>query len=316
MTRFIVVGNGTMAAGLLRILSHTAGAEVVSCIGEPSRESPQSRLKDSCDAAGIPYVATSSINDPWCVANMAAATPDYLVSANNFLIFRPQALAVPRLGIVNFHNGPLPRYGGVNACSWAIFNGESMHGVTWHLVDDGIDSGPILVQKMFPLTPNETAIGLVTRCIHEGIGLFETLAPQLVAGAINARTQEPDDRLYYSAKDKPFGGWFPWWESADVLQRMSRMLAFHPIPNLFYRPRCAVEGMESLCAEAIQFVSRKTTTPPGVVLCAEDDGIVVSVAGGTVWLGPLFDAGGHEIDKTQLMNGFGIVPGAQLLQRT
>ncbi len=312
--RFVIVGNGKMAIDILMILAKTADAEVVLCIGDPSKESPLSRLKDYCDATGIKYFATRDINDPDCIAELTAVAADYLVSVNNFLIFRAPALAMSRYGIVNFHNGPLPRYGGVNACSWAILKGELEYGVTWHLVDGGIDSGPILLQKKFPLTSDETAIELVSRCIREGLGLFETLAPQLVSGDINAFAQKAEDRSYFSAKDRAFGGWFPWWESLETLRRLCRALDFHPVPNAFYRPRFAVNGKDPLYVETARLVSETTNFSPGIVLDANEDGVVISVSGGAILLGPLFDAEGNELSNVQQLKKFSIARGIQLMQ--
>ena len=91
--RFVIVGNGKMAIDILMILSKTANSEVVLCIGDASKESPLSRLKDFCGTTGIKYLSTSDFNDPHSTAEIAAVTPDYLVSVNNFQIFRSPSLA-------------------------------------------------------------------------------------------------------------------------------------------------------------------------------------------------------------------------------
>ena len=61
---------------------------------------------------------------------------DYLFSIANMKLLPKEIVALPRRGTINFHDGPLPRYSGVHATSWAILNGEARHGITWHFIGD------------------------------------------------------------------------------------------------------------------------------------------------------------------------------------
>ena len=72
---------------------------------------------------------------------------DYLFSIANLSIISKEVLALPRKGAINFHDGPLPRYAGLYATSWALINQEKTHGITWHNISDDVDQGDILKQR-------------------------------------------------------------------------------------------------------------------------------------------------------------------------
>ena len=156
-------------------------------------------------------VATSQAIQEWareqeirCVSRLDALPAamdgrpvDYLFSIANLFVVPPGILALPRLGAVNFHDGPLPRYAGLHATTWAILNQETSHGVTWHEMREAVDAGGILQQRLFALDPDETAFTLNRKCFTAGIESFEELIKDLGAGVIRSRPQEPAERTYF-----------------------------------------------------------------------------------------------------------------------
>ena len=92
------------------------------------------------------------------LAAQLALTPfDYLFSVAYLSVIPPAVLTLPRRGAINFHDGPLPDYAGLNVTSWALLNKEREHGVTWHVMFEGVDEGDILEQVRFPIAAEETA---------------------------------------------------------------------------------------------------------------------------------------------------------------
>ncbi|RZW12412.1 MAG: hypothetical protein EX266_01565, partial [Rhodobacteraceae bacterium] len=85
---------------------------------------------------------------------------DWLFSIANLDMLPGAILDLAAEGAVNFHDGPLPRYAGLNAPVWAIANGEQDHGVTWHLMEARADHGDILVQRDVAIAPDDTAFTL------------------------------------------------------------------------------------------------------------------------------------------------------------
>lgn len=92
-----------------------------------------------------------------------------MLSIANLRVLPDALLAVGRSGAINFHDGPLPRYAGLHATTWALLAHERTHGVTWHLVEGGIDEGRVLVQREVPIAEDETALTLNAKCYAAGI---------------------------------------------------------------------------------------------------------------------------------------------------
>src|SRR5690242_5533781 len=128
---------------------------------------------------------------------------DYLFSIANLAIVPARILALPRLGAINFHDGPLPRYAGLHATTWAILNRETYHGVTWHEMRESVDTGDILKQLLFALAPDDTAYTLNRKCFQAGIDSFEELVRSLGNGALRAVPQNRSERTYFGKHARP-----------------------------------------------------------------------------------------------------------------
>tara|TARA_B100000242_G_scaffold155857_1_gene111408 strand:- start:168 stop:806 length:639 start_codon:yes stop_codon:yes gene_type:complete len=100
---------------------------------------------------------------------------------------------------VNLHNGPLPRYRGVNPINWALKNKETKHGVTLHTIESGIDTGKILDQIMFPINDDMEVIDVYNLCLSNGIKILE----RSIFNLDNIEPIKQDDSFstYYSKKD-------------------------------------------------------------------------------------------------------------------
>ena len=105
---------------------------------------------------------------------LAALGPD-LALCGGFPVKIPEdAIAVPRLGVLNGHPSPLPRYRGPNPLGWAVRNGDAELGFTFHFMDAEIDTGPILLQGAAPIGPGDGAEALIEALF----GLWSSLLPQ------------------------------------------------------------------------------------------------------------------------------------------
>lgn len=155
--------------------------------------------------------------------------PTLVVSARNSLIFPPSMTKNENLTIVNFHDSLLPRHRGRNAPAWAIFEQDKVAGVTWHLVTDMVDVGPVLSQVAVPMPPRATAIDLTRQLIDLGIESFRHLLPLLLDGSARAHAALPGDGLepsYHRGSEKPNGGLpDPAW-TADKLEAFERAMNY------------------------------------------------------------------------------------------
>ena len=169
-------------------------------IYDPAVNKPRDLIEVFCAKNNIPSFALKKVNSTEALDIVNRYNSSLIFNINSYKIIPDTILHAPKHGIINFHNGPLPLYGGVNIPSWAILNGEQKHGVTWHYIDEGIDTGDIIAQKMFEIPESTTAAGLMVRCINEGITLFQRECENMLTGKLS-RIKQVENRKYYYKKD-------------------------------------------------------------------------------------------------------------------
>lgn len=148
---------------------------------------------------------------------------DLLLSIANLHRLDPATLARPRLGAINYHNARLPAYAGLRATAWAILNGESAHGITWHRMLAGIDTGPIVIQRRFVLTPDETTGSLNTRCTAAALESIGDVLSACAHGMIEGEPQDRAERTYFSRSQiVPRAGLIDWTWPAERILRLIR----------------------------------------------------------------------------------------------
>ena len=125
---------------------------------------------------------------------------DYLFSVTNLAVLSDEVIALPARGAINFHDGPLPEYAGLNTPVWALLNDERSHGITWHMMTAKVDRGDVLAERRFEIADNETALTLNTKCYAAGIEGFEALVAGLAAGGLKPQPQGSEVLKYFGRK--------------------------------------------------------------------------------------------------------------------
>ena len=239
-----------------------------------------------------------------CVSSISELPPavrleeiDYLFNILSGKILHSDVLRAPRGFCVNFHDGPLPAYAGVNATSWAIFNGETAHGVTWHVMTEEVDAGDVLKQVHFPIGPGETALSLKLKCYEKGLEAFRELAVELIEGRAGLKPQDLRERTYYGLHRKmPGAGIINWNDSAERTDRLWRALLFDYAPN-------PLGSVKVLIGERLYAVRTLGVVEPG---SGEAPGTVVSLSGGRIRVAA------SEGDVEFTVSGEDVVPGCRL----
>ncbi|MBS0357874.1 MAG: amino acid adenylation domain-containing protein, partial [Proteobacteria bacterium] len=98
---------------------------------------------------------------------------------------------------INYHDSLLPFYAGNNSTTWAILNNEKTHGVTWHLIAEGIDEGDIVLQEKLTIDSDETANSLNLKCTEKSLELFSKLVNQIESGKVSLKAQDLSKKTYY-----------------------------------------------------------------------------------------------------------------------
>ncbi len=221
---------------------------------------------------------------------------DYLFSIANLSIIPTRILALPRLGAINFHDGPLPRYAGLHATTWAIHNQETSHGVTWHEMREVVDTGAILQQCTFALAADETAFTLNRKCFKAGIDSFEELVKGLGDGTLRAVPQNPSERTYFAKHKRPAAqACIDWTLPAEHIAAFVRSLDFGPYPNPLEVPK-AVGGGNVLLVPKLEVLPAFSESPPGTVLAVDGDSVRVATSSNQVVIPQLLGLGGEAVN--------------------
>lgn len=293
MPKFAVAGTGKLALDVAQLVQSTDGAELVCTMGDPGKQCETASLSElDCEHAPI--------RRGWEEAGrlLTKCAPDFLLSVNNFRIIPKTILDIPAHATLNFHNGALPRYAGLNPCSWAILRGEKEYGVTWHLVEPNIDSGDIIEQVVFPLNGDETALELVMQCIEVGFDLFKNkVMAKLMMSAVIGQSQNLSDREYFSGSDQPYDGHVPWWLPYEDLERYARALSFAPLPNMFFRPRILLDNGTALECEHLILESKSHDHALGDVVSVTSESLIVAVESGLLECDEVMVCGGSDLSR-------------------
>ena len=174
---------------------------------------------------------------------------DWLLSIANLNVI-PQSVLALADQAVNFHDGPLPRYAGLNAPVWAILNGEVQHGITWHRMVAGVDEGAVLEQRLFEIAPNETALTLNTKCFEAAINSFPAVLAALEANAPGT-PQDLALRSEYRRADRPAAAArLDFTQSAEQVAALVRALDHGGYANPLALPKIDVAGRIVLVSKA------------------------------------------------------------------
>ncbi|GGG78392.1 hypothetical protein GCM10011415_29220 [Salipiger pallidus] len=206
---------------------------------------------------------------------------DWLLSIANLDIIPAAVLQMPGKGAINFHDGPLPRHAGLNAPVWALLAGETRHGITWHMIEGGVDEGDILVSRGFDITGADTALTLNTKAYAAAIDSFGDLMEQLESG-LRRVPQDLSFRSYHALADRPSGhGLLDFTKPAGDLARMVRALDHGGYANPLSAPKLRSHGTLWLVHEAKVVEGQGA---PGEILEATDDHLTVACGSGAIRL--------------------------------
>jgi methionyl-tRNA formyltransferase len=239
------------------------------------------------------------------IAGGSTAEFDYLFSAINGVILPSEVLRLPRRAAVNYHNGPLPRYAGVHAASWALLNGETVHGVTWHQMIDRVDAGPIYLQRMFALDGMATAGQVNETCRALGLQGLGDLITRLEIEQTCPVAQNLTRRSYFRGDLKhPSAGLISWHCDAARIARVVGAHQLGSVMNTFGSAKLELGGRCAVVSAAVP-TDIRSMSRPGTVVTAGDGCLRVATRTNDIDLMGITDLAGHAI-ATSAQSGIGL----------
>ncbi|MCA8974101.1 MAG: LLM class flavin-dependent oxidoreductase [Planctomycetes bacterium] len=234
-----------------------------------------------------------------------------LLFAITWLSMLPEsALRLPRHFAVNFHDGPLPRYAGLNATCWAIHNGEREHAVTWHVIEAEADTGAILSQQSFAIAPDDTAFTLNARCFEAGLATFEKLTGQLMDNAVTPVPQDLQRRSYFGRRARPAAmAMLDFGQPAAAVARVVRAFDHGGYQNPIAIAK--VRTSRGVIVPGGAEVVAGHGAAAGTITAVDDESVRIACADGEVRLTRLRCLQNHELDAAGLQR-FGVVTGGKV----
>jgi len=234
-TRVIFMGTPEFSVPTLAMLVEE-GYDVVGVVTQPDRPAgrgrkvTQSPVKQFALSHGLQVLQPDTLRKPEVVAELAALRPDVIVVAAYGKILPPKVLSIPPKGCINVHASLLPRHRGASPIAAAILAGDAITGTTIMLMDEGMDTGPILAQATMEVRPDDTAGTLGERLARQGAELLAATLPMWLAGEITPQPQ-PEEGATVCRPIRKEQGRIDWTRPAVEIERMVR--AYHPWPGAF-----------------------------------------------------------------------------------
>jgi len=301
--RIVFVGTGEIGVPTLRAL-RVSGHEVVAVVTQPDKpvgreqriEPPpiKKALIGRARPLGAPIFQPARIKDPQIVEELRRLKADVTVVVAYGQILRRDVLEIPRLACLNLHASLLPRWRGAAPVQAAIAAGDCETGITVMYMDEGLDTGDILLQRSVEILPNDTGGSLHDRLAQIAPeALLESLR-LLVAG--NApRIPQDNARASYAPKLKREHGQIDWSESAEAIERKIR--ACNPWPGAFMK--VDDQNLKVFSALVVDLNGQ-----PGEILRSDKD-LIVAAGKGALSLAEVQLEGKRRMSAAEFLRGHG-----------
>ncbi len=284
--------------------------QVVGVVTQPDRPKGRgqavipSPVKVVCLREGIPILQPLKMKAPEFLEALRQWHPDVITVTAFGRILPAAILTLPPRGCINVHGSLLPKYRGAGPVQWAVIRGEQETGITTMLMDEGMDTGAMLLQKRVAIRPDDTAGTLAPRLAEVGGRLLVETLRQLKAGAL--RPQPQDHSLATMAPLlKKEDGLVDWTLPAGDIANRVRGLS--PWPGAF----TYVNGERwTLWRVAVSVESQNKI--PGTVTKVTKDGIDVSTGGGTIQILEIQPSNSRRMTMVQYLAGHRLAEGINL----
>ena len=309
--RIVFFGSPEFALPSLEALAGH-GHDIALVVSQPDRPVGRSQqvaatpVKQAALAAGLAITQPEKIrNNAEFRAQLVAIAPDAIVVVAYGRIIPPWMLALPRMGCINLHASLLPKYRGAAPIQWAVAMGETITGNTTMLLEEGLDTGPILLQQKIAIDPEQTAADLFDVLAKAGAPLVvETLAA-LANGSIQPKAQDDSKATLAPLLEREDGRMD--FATCTATELWNRWRGFQPWPGVF-----AVLDGKKLIAHRLKLAERTSSDLPGEVR-VENQRMLVACAGNT-WIEmiELQLEGKKRLAAAEFLRGTALPPGTRL----
>ena len=312
--KVIFMGTPDFSVGTLEALAE-AGHEVVLAVTQPDK--PKGRggkmqytpVKEAALARDIPVYQPKKIREPECIEELKKYNADIMVVIAFGQILPKEILQMTPYGCINVHASLLPKYRGAAPIQWAVIDGEKVSGVTTMQMNEGLDTGDMILKTEIPLDQKETGGSLHDKLAEAGAKLCVETLKCLEDKTATWEPQGESTTAYAKMLDKNLGN-INWNDPAVQIERLIRGLNPWPSAYTFYNGKTLKLWEADVLEEAVP-----AGAVPGQVLQADKHGLTVATGEGILKINELQLEGKKRMPADALLRGFTITPGEILGER-
>ena len=298
--RIVFCGTGDIGTPALRALLDLKKYEVCAVITQPDKPAGRdmkpraSAIKLLALERGVPVLQPVRLRSEESVAALRAWDPDVVVVVAYGQLLSPEVLAIPKLACLNLHASLLPRHRGASPIQAAILAGDADTGITVMYMDEGLDTGDILLEERFAILQTETAGELHNRLASVAAPTLLRALALLESGNAPRIPQDPV-LTTHASKMKKTDGWLDWQQPAAKLAL--RVRAMSPWPGAYARwGGHLLKIHEATASEA--------SGAAGEILESGNDGLFVAAGTGSLRLITVQLEGRKRLNAGELLRGF------------
>lgn len=308
--RIVFMGTPEFAVPSLEALLKSEDT-VAGVVTQPDRPKGRGRaltpspVKLVCQREGLPVLQPVKMKDPAFLDALKNWQPDLIAVAAFGRILPPTILNLPSKGCINVHASLLPKYRGAGPIQWAIINGERETGITTMLMDEGMDTGAILLQEAVPIEPDDTAGTLSAKLAQVGGRVLVETLRRLKAGTLAPRPQDHAQATLAPLLKKE-DGLIDWTRPAVEIANRIRGLAPWPGAYTF-----ADEDLWKIW-KATAKDGQTDKALPGTIIDLTNEAIVVATGKGLLAISEIQPANSRRMTAAQFLAGHRLSPGQML----
>lgn len=271
--------DGPWSHRALEYIFSSSDLEIVFIV--PRYDTRDPVLNEWAEKLCVPFILVDNVNSPEFLSSIKEYSPDLLVSMSFNQILKKEIIDLSPNGFINCHAGALPFYRGRNPLNWVLINGEKSFGITVHYVDEGIDTGDIIEQKIYPISMIDNYQSLLNLAVVECAEVLITAIKKIKAGSVKKTSQQDIHPVGTYFGVRKFGDEnidFSW--GAEKFYNFVRAISY-PGPGARFNidgQEYAIEGCE-LIPHAPTYIATE-----GEVVGRTAGGVVVKLGDATVLL--------------------------------
>lgn len=307
--RIIFMGTPDFSVGTLEALIG-AGHEIVLAVTQPDKPKGRGKemqfppVKETALKYGIPVFQPRRVKEPECIEELRKYKADVMIVIAFGQILPKEILEMTEYGCINVHASLLPKYRGAAPIQWAVIDGEKVTGVTTMQMDEGLDTGNMLLKTEIVMDEKETGGSLHDKLAAAGAKLCVETLEELRTGKITPKKQGESPTAYARMLDKKLGA-IDWTKPAVSIERLIRGL--NPWPSAY----TDWNGKVMKIWEA-DVVETESGQEPGTIVSVKKDSFCVQTGVGQLAVKALQIPGKKRMDADAFLRGYTVEEGTLL----